>query len=135
MSFTLYDYVLSGNCYKVRLLAALLKTEYTTVAVDFHPDFCGSLHQGVCHKFRVPCLASCYYGPVVKCLVASAMSTASTTVVSSIYLNMSTVNSKISTESPFAVLKESISSMSSSEASKIRRPVPNLKKRLLGPRH
>ena len=42
MSFTLYDYVLSGNCYKVRLLAALLKTEYTTVAVDFHP--------GMAHK-------------------------------------------------------------------------------------
>lgn len=37
MSFTLYNYVLSGNCYKVRLLASLLGVEYTTVAIDFHP--------------------------------------------------------------------------------------------------
>ena len=37
MSFTLYDYVLSGNCYKVRLFASLLGLEYKTVAVDFHP--------------------------------------------------------------------------------------------------
>lgn len=37
MSFTLYNYVLSGNCYKIRLLASLLGIEYTTVAVDFHP--------------------------------------------------------------------------------------------------
>jgi glutathione S-transferase len=37
MSFTLYNYVLSGSCYKVRLMAALLGVEYRTVAVDFHP--------------------------------------------------------------------------------------------------
>ncbi len=37
MSFTLYDYVLSGNCYKIRLFAALLSAEYKSVAVDFHP--------------------------------------------------------------------------------------------------
>ena len=37
MAFTLYNYVLSGNCYKVRLLASLLGVEYETVAVDFHP--------------------------------------------------------------------------------------------------
>lgn len=37
MSFTLYDYVLSGNCYKVRLLAQLLEVSYTVNPVDFHP--------------------------------------------------------------------------------------------------
>jgi len=37
MSFTLYNYVLSGNCYKVRLFAALLNVNYETVAIDFHP--------------------------------------------------------------------------------------------------
>lgn len=37
MNFTLYNYVLSGNCYKVRLMAALLNIEYTTIGVDFHP--------------------------------------------------------------------------------------------------
>ena len=37
MSTTLYNYVLSGNCYKVRLLASLLNTELNTIAVDFHP--------------------------------------------------------------------------------------------------
>ncbi|MFT7530385.1 MAG: glutathione S-transferase [Gammaproteobacteria bacterium] len=37
MSFTLYDYVLSGNCYKVRLFASLLGVSYQTIAVDFHP--------------------------------------------------------------------------------------------------
>ena len=42
VSFTLYNYVLSGNCYKVRLLAALLGVNYETVAVDFHP---GKEHQ------------------------------------------------------------------------------------------
>jgi len=42
MSFTLYNYVLSGNCYKVRLLAALLEVSYETVAIDFHP---GKEHQ------------------------------------------------------------------------------------------
>ncbi len=38
-SFTLYNYVLSGNCYKVRLMAALLGVEYEAVAVDFYPGF------------------------------------------------------------------------------------------------
>ena len=38
-SFTLYNYVLSGNCYKIRLMAALLGVEYRTVAVDFYPGF------------------------------------------------------------------------------------------------
>ena len=37
MSFTLYDYVLSGNCYKIRLFASLLNVEFDSVAVDFHP--------------------------------------------------------------------------------------------------
>lgn len=37
MSFTLYNWVLSGSCYKVRLLASLLGVDYETVAVDFHP--------------------------------------------------------------------------------------------------
>lgn len=39
MSFTLYSYVLSGNCYKVRLMAALLGVRHETVAVDFYPGF------------------------------------------------------------------------------------------------
>jgi len=34
---TLFDYVLSGNCYKVRLLASLLDVELECEAVDFHP--------------------------------------------------------------------------------------------------
>ena len=38
-SFTLYNYVLSGNCYKIRLMAALLGVDYETVAVDFYPGF------------------------------------------------------------------------------------------------
>ena len=37
MNFTLYNYVLSGNCYKVRLMASLLEVEYSIIAVDFHP--------------------------------------------------------------------------------------------------
>lgn len=37
MSFTLYDYVLSGNCYKIRLFASLVGARYSAVAVDFHP--------------------------------------------------------------------------------------------------
>jgi glutathione S-transferase len=37
MSFTLYDYVLSGNCYKIRLLASLLNVDYQSIAVNFHP--------------------------------------------------------------------------------------------------
>ncbi|MEX0339318.1 MAG: glutathione S-transferase family protein [Arenibacterium sp.] len=39
MSFTLYNYVLSGNCYKIRLMASLLGVPYDTVAVDFFPGF------------------------------------------------------------------------------------------------
>ncbi|MEM9814403.1 MAG: glutathione S-transferase family protein [Pseudomonadota bacterium] len=35
--FTLYNYVLSGNCYKIRLFAALLGVEYKIVSVDFYP--------------------------------------------------------------------------------------------------
>ena len=38
-AFTLHDYVLSGNCYKIRLFAALLGMEYDSVAVDFYPGF------------------------------------------------------------------------------------------------
>jgi glutathione S-transferase len=37
MTLRLYDYVLSGSCYKVRLLAALLDVAHETVAVDFYP--------------------------------------------------------------------------------------------------
>jgi len=37
MSITFYNYVLSGNCYKFRLLASILDVEYDTIAVDFHP--------------------------------------------------------------------------------------------------
>lgn len=33
----LYNYELSGNCYKVRLLMNLLRIPYETVAVDFYP--------------------------------------------------------------------------------------------------
>lgn len=33
----LYDYELSGNCYKVRLLMSLLELQYERVAVDFFP--------------------------------------------------------------------------------------------------
>lgn len=43
---TLYDYELSGNCYKVRLLLSMLGIEYQKHAIDFypaakhkHPDF------------------------------------------------------------------------------------------------
>ena len=39
MTFKLYNYVLSGNCYKVRLMAALLGVPYEAVAVDFYPGF------------------------------------------------------------------------------------------------
>lgn len=35
--FTLYNYVLSGNCYKIRLMAGLLGVDYDTVPVDFYP--------------------------------------------------------------------------------------------------
>jgi glutathione S-transferase len=37
--FTLYNYVLSGNCYKIRLMAGLLDIPYDTVPVDFYPGF------------------------------------------------------------------------------------------------
>jgi glutathione S-transferase len=37
MAFTLYNYVLSGNCYKVRLMASLLNVNYEAISVDFHP--------------------------------------------------------------------------------------------------
>lgn len=40
---TIYDYVLSANCYKVRLMLSLLGLEYETVAIDFHP---GKEHKG-----------------------------------------------------------------------------------------
>ncbi len=33
----LYDYVLSGNCYKIRLLARFLNLKFETVPVDFYP--------------------------------------------------------------------------------------------------
>lgn len=33
----LYDYVLSGNCYKIRLLASLLSLDYEAVPIDFYP--------------------------------------------------------------------------------------------------
>lgn len=39
----LFDYVLSGSCYKVRLLLAMLKVEYETQAIDFYP---GKEHKG-----------------------------------------------------------------------------------------
>lgn len=37
MALTLYDYELSGNCYKLRLLMAILGVDYTSVPVDFYP--------------------------------------------------------------------------------------------------
>jgi glutathione S-transferase len=37
MNITFYNYVLSGNCYKFRLLANMLNVEYESIAVDFHP--------------------------------------------------------------------------------------------------
>lgn len=39
----LYDYILSASCYKVRLMAALLRIKLDLVAVDFHP---GREHKG-----------------------------------------------------------------------------------------
>ena len=38
-AFTLYNYVLSGNCYKIRLMASLLGLDYETIAVNFYPGF------------------------------------------------------------------------------------------------
>ena len=37
MTLRLYDYILSGNCYKVRLLLSFLAVEYEAVPVDFYP--------------------------------------------------------------------------------------------------
>lgn len=34
---TLYDYELSGNCYKLRLMMSLLQLPYERVEVEFHP--------------------------------------------------------------------------------------------------
>src|SRR6516165_10117509 len=34
----LYDYELSGNCYKLRLLMSLLKLSYRTIAIEFYPS-------------------------------------------------------------------------------------------------
>jgi glutathione S-transferase len=34
---TLYDYELSGNCYKIRLMLGFLRLEHQTRHVDFHP--------------------------------------------------------------------------------------------------
>jgi glutathione S-transferase len=34
---TLYDYELSGNCYKLRLLMGMLDIDYKTVPIDFYP--------------------------------------------------------------------------------------------------
>ena len=39
----LYDYALSGNCYKIRLLATFLDIDYEAVAVNFYP---GREHKG-----------------------------------------------------------------------------------------
>ncbi|MEM9467824.1 MAG: glutathione S-transferase family protein [Actinomycetota bacterium] len=44
---TLHDYVLSANCYKVRLLLAQLGLEFESVAVDFHP---GREHKGAAFR-------------------------------------------------------------------------------------
>jgi glutathione S-transferase len=38
-SITLYDFELSASCYKIRLLLALLKLDYTKVPVNFFPGF------------------------------------------------------------------------------------------------
>lgn len=35
----LYDYELSGNCYKVRLMLSILGVEYTKIPIDFYPGF------------------------------------------------------------------------------------------------
>ena len=44
---TLHDYVLSANCYKVRLLLAQLDLEFESVDVDFHP---GREHKGAAFR-------------------------------------------------------------------------------------
>lgn len=43
----LYDYELSGNCYKLRLMMSFLDVEYETEAVDFYP---GNQHKS--EEFR-----------------------------------------------------------------------------------
>lgn len=43
----LYDYVLSGNCYKIRLLMSFLELEYERQQVDFYP--CGE-HRGAAFR-------------------------------------------------------------------------------------
>ena len=35
---TLYDYELSGNCYKVRLFLSILQLPYTIETVEFFPS-------------------------------------------------------------------------------------------------
>jgi glutathione S-transferase len=35
---TLYDYDLSGNCYKLRLLMSFLKLSYQTIPIEFYPS-------------------------------------------------------------------------------------------------
>ena len=37
MAITLYDFELSGNCYKLRLLMSILKLRYDIVPVDYYP--------------------------------------------------------------------------------------------------
>src|SRR5258708_17851969 len=37
MMMTLYDYVLCDNCYKVRLLLAMLRLDYVPSKVNIHP--------------------------------------------------------------------------------------------------
>lgn len=37
MTITLYDFELSGNCYKLRLLMSILKLRYDIIPVDFYP--------------------------------------------------------------------------------------------------
>jgi glutathione S-transferase len=39
----LYDFELSGNCYKIRLLLSILGLDYEKVAIDFYP---GNEHKG-----------------------------------------------------------------------------------------
>jgi glutathione S-transferase len=46
----LYDYALSGNCYKVRQMLAWLGLDYQTVPVDFHP---GREHKSAAFLARV----------------------------------------------------------------------------------
>lgn len=51
----LYDYVVSSDSYKVRLLLSMLRVEFTTVKVNFHPAaehrsriFWRSIRSGLC---------------------------------------------------------------------------------------